>query len=138
MFKVIKSASISAAALVFFLNFCGKADMNAVWLNIVIVGEEYLKIKFFHIPVGRMGNFFPGINVFKHTLKLKFKKARDVFRDVVIFSSTDQFPNFFQLFFCIIIIWCCSVDDRWSNSVLSGETICPKNTLSLISLYIFI
>ena len=47
-----------------------------------------------------MGNFFPGINVFKHTLKFKLEKTRDVFRDVlVIFSSTDQFPNFYTFSF---------------------------------------
>ena len=46
-----------------------------------------------------MGNFFHNINVFKYTLKLKFEKIRDVFRDVlVIFSSTDQFPYFFLPF----------------------------------------
>ena len=39
LFTVIKSASISVATVIFFHNFYEKIDMNAVWVNIVVVGE---------------------------------------------------------------------------------------------------
>ena len=104
LFTVIRSVSISTASL-FFLKFYRKTDMNAVWVDIVVVSQQYLKIKFFHISVGRMGNFFTGISIFKHTLKFKLEETRDVFCNIlVIFSSIDRFPKFFHLFFYIIII----------------------------------
>ena len=85
LFTVIRSASISTASL-FFFKFYRKTDMNAVWVDIVVVSQQYLKIKFFHISVGRMGNFFTGINIFKHTLKFKLEETRYVFCNILVMS----------------------------------------------------
>ena len=101
LWTVIKTPSISRFWL-FFLNFHGKAYMDTVRVNIIIINQQNLKVELLHISVGWMGYFFPSIYVFKQSLKSKLKKSRYVFDIVLVISpSANQFSIFLFLPFLL-------------------------------------
>ena len=123
--------------LVFFLNFHGKAYVDTVRVNMIIISQQNLKVELFHISAGWMCYFLPNNYVFKHPLKFKLKKTRYVFSNVFVISScTNQFSIFFNLFCCIVIIKGCSTNSWQSTNIIVGRnlsliSLCIKYSLSL-------
>ena len=122
--------------LVFFF-FYGKAYIDTARINIIIISQQNLKFQLFHVSIGWVGNFFPSVYVLEHPLKFKFKKTRYIFSDfLIIFSRTDQLPNFLYFFFCIVIIRGCSIYSRRTTSIiLRRNSVSYKNFIAYFSLH---
>ena len=132
LFTVIKSSPMSSASLGFFLNFHEETDMNTVRIHVVTLCQYDLKIQVFHVNVGKNEWLFPWYQY--------PQDSRDVSCYVlIIFSSTNEFPPFYDFFFRIIIIRCCPVYGRWPASIFIGRnSLSKKNSIAYFSLHLYL
>ena len=114
--------------------------MYTVGVYVKFFCQQYLKIKQFHVFVGGVGNFFPGVYVVQHALNCKVKQDQNIFCKVsIIFSHVNKFPNFLHCFFGIIIIWRSSIDGCRSSSIMVRiESISQCIFISYVSLHCYL
>ena len=108
-------------------NFHWKTKVYAVRVNIVIIGQLYLKVKLFHVLVGAMGKFFFRVYIFKHSLESHIECFRNISGNVIVILV---FLFFFYFIFCIVIVRSCSVYGRGQSYVVKDRNVKPRQTSS--------
>ena len=115
-------------------NFHWKTKVYAVRVNIVIIGQLYLKVKLFHVLVGAMGNFFFRVYIFKHSLEYHIECFRNISDNVIVILVL---LFFFYFIFCIVIVRSCSVYGRGQSYVVKDRNSQAKaNFICYFSLHL--
>ena len=87
-----------------------------------------------------MSQFFPSVDILKHSLNFHFENIRNVFSNIsIIIPTFNKFSNFLNFFFSIIIVSGCSINSIRFSGVIKGRNILPKKCfITYVSLHLYL
>ena len=102
-----------------FLNFYGEAQVHAIRMCVVAVGQANLKTKVLHVTVSGVHRLLFCIYVFEHVLKNVVESAWYVSCDInVIVICFYELSNFSYLIANFPVVWHSSINSGWGTNAI--------------------